>query len=201
MRIQKGAEKIMNDFSRLDSLIKSCGDDFSEYKFISSPDGSYSQYFGDDKLIAIDERIISSVEFLSKYDRKYLSALKMIVYHEVGHFKNPMPGQPYNIKEIAAELYAIDKCNFEEYITELAVISDNEKDEVSGYKLNPVSASVEYLLRHDSVDKWKDKDFISMLSRYNLPVTALEKYCIQYSELKNRIIEESRKIADIKSRY
>lgn len=202
MKIQKeGVKKIENQFSKLESLIKkSCDDDLSEYEFIPSTDSS-SQYFGGNKLINIDEKIISDVEFLSKYDRKYLSALKMTIYHEVGHFKNPLPEQPSNIKEVAAELYAIDKCDLEEYITELAVISDNKKGEVSGYKLNPVSATVEYLLRHDSVEKWKDKEFLSLLSQYNLPIAALEKYNIQYNELKTRIINESKKIADIKSRY
>ena len=119
-------ENMKDGFSRLDSLVQSCCDDVGEYMFVPTSYSS-SLYFGDKKVITIDERVISNVELLSKYDRKYLSALKMTVYHEVGHFKNPLEGQPRDVKEIAAELYAMDKCSLEDYITELAVISDTVK--------------------------------------------------------------------------
>ncbi|MCW1294401.1 MAG: hypothetical protein QXP07_00980, partial [Candidatus Parvarchaeum sp.] len=137
---------------------------------------------------------------LSKYDKKYLSALKMTVYHEIGHSKSYKKGREPALSEAIAELYAISKGSLDDYIIEVAVISNIIGDELSEFNqtIKEPKDVVDYLLKHDSADKWKDKEFASKFYEYDFAKNALDKVNLPYNEIFDRVIKERESIDSLK---
>ena len=201
MKTDYSYEKIIKDVSRLENLIETCCDDVKEYKFTPAS-FSYSSHIADEKLIGIDETLLAEVENLIKYDKKYLSALKMTVYHEIGHDKIYGKSKDHDFNEAVAELYAINKGTLEDYIIEIATISELEKDKLSSFNqtLGESRNAIDYLLKHDGADKWTDPEFISKASIYGFTKNALNKVDLPYTELVYRVLQERENIDSLKGK-
>ncbi|MCL4397046.1 M2 family metallopeptidase [Candidatus Parvarchaeota archaeon] len=191
--------KDIEDIHRLENIIGTCCDDVKEYKFVPLSFSCNLQIY-DEKMIGIDQKLFSEVEKLSEYDKKYLSALKMTVYHEIGHTKTYEKDQEYAFNEAAAELYAISKGSIDDYIIEIAVISDIEEKELSEFNqtMKEPKNVVDYLLKHDSVDKWTDREFTSKFYRYGFAKNALDKVNLSYQEIFDRVLKERENIDSLK---
>lgn len=189
-----GSEKAIKDLHNLEEILRNCCDDINGYEFI--PEAfSYNTNISGKKIIGIDKNLLSEVENLSKYDKKYLSALKMTVYHEIGHTKTYEKGQGYAFNEAIAELYAISKGSIEDYIIEISVISNIAENELSEFNQNREDPKdvIEYLLKHDSADKWSDREFASKFYKYKFARDALNKIKLSYREIFDRILKEREK--------
>lgn len=191
----KGTE----DVSKLEKIIGECCKDVNEYKFIRAS-FSYYKNVDEEHLIGIDEKLLSEVENLSKYDKRYLSTLEMTVYHEIGHAKTYGKNQEYAFDEAIAELYAIDKGSIEDYIIEVAAISDIVGDALSKFNqtLKEPKEIVDCLLKHDGADKWKDKEFASKCYGYEFAKNALDTIQLTYEEIFDRVLKEREDIDKLK---
>lgn len=191
--------KAFEDIHKLENIIGTCCEDVKDYKFVPlSLSCNLNSY--DEKLIGIDQKLLLEVEKLSTYDKKYLSALKMTVYHEIGHTKTYKKEQGYSFKEAIAELYAISKGSIDDYIIEIAVLSNIVGDQLSEFNqtVKEPKYVVDYLLKHDSADKWSDKEFASKFYEYEFAKNALDKIKLTYEEIVNRVLKERENIDSLK---
>ncbi len=191
--------KITEDIHKLENIIGMCCEDAKGYKFVPGS-FSYNMHIGNENVIGIDEKLLSEVETLSKYNKKYLSALKMTVYHEIGHSKSYKKDREHTLNEAIAELYAISKGSIDDYIIEIAVLSNIVGDEISEFNqtLKEPREVVDYLLKHDSADKWKDPEFASKFYGYEFVKNAIDKITLTYNEIFDRIIKERESIDSLK---
>ncbi|MGC8533253.1 MAG: hypothetical protein ACP5MV_01315 [Candidatus Parvarchaeum sp.] len=192
-------KKALEDIHKLENIIGTCCEDAKDYKFVPlSLSCNLNSY--DEKLIGIDQKLLSEVEKLSKYDKKYLSALKMTVYHEIGHTKTYKKDQEYSFNEAIAELYALSKGSIDDYIIEIAVMSNIMGNELSEFNqtLREPKDVVDYLLKHDSADRWEDKEFASKFHEYEFAKNALDKIKLTYEEIVDRVLKERENIDSLK---
>lgn len=149
---------------RLEEIIESFCGKTEGYKFVLDSSTPYYRKEDDENLIGIDKNFFSEVENLIKYDKKYLSALKMTVHHEIGHsrFDGFYDRHAREAKEAVASLYEINGGSIEDYIIEIAVLSNTLSDEIYRVKqtLKEPKDEVEYLLKRDYADKWERKLFL-----------------------------------------
>lgn len=154
------------------------------------------------KLIGIDEKLINEVEYLIKRDKSYISALKMTIYHEIGHDLIKIDKEHENLREAAAEIYALGKGSMEEYIKELAVIANIRKEEMNWMYAGKASIedSVDYMLGHDSADKWKSEEFLSeLLPFYRDAKRNADKITLSYEKFVKRTVEEAYAVERLKN--
>jgi hypothetical protein len=190
-----------NEVSELEKLIRSCCDGVEEYKFVPL---SFSSLLSvsDEKIISIEKELISDVKELSRYDKNYMSALKMTVYHEIGHDKNRIKEKHYHLKEAVAELYAIDKGSIADYVIEIAVETGIIGNKLAGLNSKTYEKIniIEDVLKHDGADRWLDPGFISEVSEYKCAKNALKKINLPYANLVNEISMETEKIETLKNK-
>lgn len=202
MKNNRSSEKAAENTNKLENIIESFGENIEGYKFVLD---SYSYYMNidDEKVIGIDENMLSEVKNLIKYDKKYLSAIKMTVYHEIGHSLFDRFSHEHAAKEAIAELYAINRGSIDDYIIEIAVISNLTKDKLnSGFNqtLKEPKDIVEYLLKHDNADKWENRRFAFYVyeSTEKVIKDALDKIKLPYTEIFERVLMERENINSLK---
>ncbi|MEM0143226.1 MAG: hypothetical protein QXL94_04665 [Candidatus Parvarchaeum sp.] len=200
MKINGKDGQIIKDVSGLEKLIDTCCDGTEKYKFVAASSSCIINITGE-KLIYVDEDLLKEVKSLVKYDKKYMSALKMTVYHEIGHDKIYGKEKNKDFEEALAELYAINEGDIEDYIIEIAVISRIEGDKLSSFNgyFNENKNVIDYLLKHDYADKWMDPGFISKVGVYGFAKNALKNVNLSYNELADKVLEERNKIDRLKS--
>ena len=176
-------ESVKKEISELEEMLKECGIDIEEYSFVPL---SFS-FAPDNKtnLIGIDKNLVETVKTLIKHDKKYLSALKMTAYHEIGHKK-------LGKDESLAEIYAINNNTLQDYIIEIAVISKIEYVNMSALNntIN-IEDTIDYLLKHDRVDEWKNPSFIRKLNKFGFDENTVKKIKVGYYEIYSGILKET----------
>ncbi len=204
MKNDYGSKESIEGLHRLEDIIEKCCKDTKGYEFV--PD-SYSYYrnINGKNVIGIDKSLLSETEDLIKYDKKYLSAIKMTVYHEIGHslFDGFYNKDDYKIKEEIAELYAINKGSIDDYIIEVAVISNLTKDKLNSefnQTLKEPRSQVEYLLKHDGADKWENRrlSFYIPEPLEEMVKDAFNKIKLPYKEIFERILIEKENVDSLK---
>ena len=204
MKNDYGSKESIEGLHRLEGIIEKCCKDTKGYEFV--PD-SYSYYrnINGKNVIGIDKSLLSETEELIKYDKKYLSAIKMTVYHEIGHslFDGFYNKDDYKIREEIAELYAINKGSIDDYIIEVAVISDLTKDKLNSefnQTLKEPRSQVDYLLKHDGADKWENRrlSFYIPEPLEEMVKDAFNKIKLPYKEIFERILIEKENIDSLK---
>ena len=188
---------------KLEDIIESFCGKLDGYKFVFDS-FSYYRKDGDEHIIGIDKNFFSEVENLTKYDKKYLSALRMTIYHELGHslFNRFYRRDQIEAKEAIASLYAIKRGSIENYIIEVAVLSNVLPDEIYRYNksLKEPKEAIEYLLKRDYADSWENKRFIFYIEGPIEKVVkdAFDKIKLPYKELFERILLERENIDNLK---
>jgi len=188
---------------KLEDIIESFCGKLDGYKFVVDS-FSYYRKDGDEHIIGIDKNFFSEVENLTKYDKKYFSALRMTIYHELGHslFNRFYRRDQIEAKEAIASLYAIKRGSIEDYIIEVAVLSNVLPDEIYRYNksLKEPKEVIEYLLKRDYADSWENKRFIFYIEGPIEKVVkdAFDKIKLPYKELFERILLERENIDNLK---
>ena len=189
---------------RLEEIIESFCGKMEGYKFVLDSSTPYYRKEDDENLIGIDKNFFSEVENLIKYDKKYLSALKMTVYHEIGHslFDGFYDRHAREAKEAVASLYEINRGSIEDYIIEIAVLSNTLSDEIYRVKqtLKEPKDEVEYLLKRDYADKWERKLFLFYTygPTEKMIKDAFDKINLSYKEMFERALMEREGIDSLK---